>query len=96
MFGFPALDLPEAGWREEDGSKEELAEYVVSTLLQHKDMLDDYFSLQIDNIGIQNSDGIQYLSLLIQRFYSKMKDFKLPYEGNWKSADYFYYINYSI
>ncbi|XP_023331034.1 DNA mismatch repair protein Mlh1 isoform X2 [Eurytemora carolleeae] len=45
-----ALDLPEAGWKEEDGSKDDLAEYVVSTLLQHKEMLDDYFSLQIDNI----------------------------------------------
>lgn len=50
MF-YLALDLPEAGWKEEDGSKDDLAEYVVSTLLQHKEMLDDYFSLQIDNIG---------------------------------------------
>eukprot|EP00088_Acartia_fossae_P018109 TRINITY_DN20415_c0_g1_i1.p1 TRINITY_DN20415_c0_g1~~TRINITY_DN20415_c0_g1_i1.p1 ORF type:complete len:233 (-),score=35.45 TRINITY_DN20415_c0_g1_i1:252-950(-) len=43
-----ALELEEAGWKEEDGSKEELAEYMVDTLAQHKNMLDDYFSLQID------------------------------------------------
>ena len=53
---YSALDDPAAGWREEDGEKEALADYVVSTLIQHRDMLDDYFSLQIEQIGPDRAD----------------------------------------
>jgi len=57
-----ALDLPETGWKEEDGGKEELAAYVVSSLVQHRDMLDDYFSLQISSIdGEERLVGIPLL-----------------------------------
>ena len=48
---FLALDNPDAGWTETDGSKEDLANGVVSLLVDKKDMLDDYFSLEIDENG---------------------------------------------
>ena len=32
-YNSSALDLPETGWKEEDGGKEELAAYVVSSLV---------------------------------------------------------------
>ncbi|XP_051468798.1 DNA mismatch repair protein Mlh1 isoform X3 [Apus apus] len=43
-----ALEDPESGWTEEDGPKEELAEYIVEFLKKKTDMLKDYFSLEID------------------------------------------------
>ena len=46
-----ALDHPDAGWTESDGDKEDLANGVVSLLVDKKDMLNDYFSLQIDDQG---------------------------------------------
>jgi hypothetical protein len=46
--------LPEAGWSEGDGPKEELADHVVELFARNKDMLDDYFSLQIETIGGAN------------------------------------------
>jgi hypothetical protein len=45
------LDLPEAGWTETDGPKEDLADHVVELFTKHRDMMDDYFSLQIDTVG---------------------------------------------
>ena len=46
-----ALELPEAGWKEADGTKDDLADHVVSTLVDHRMMLDEYFSFQIETIG---------------------------------------------
>ncbi|XP_019615504.1 PREDICTED: DNA mismatch repair protein Mlh1-like isoform X1 [Branchiostoma belcheri] len=46
-----ALDSEESGWTEEDGSKEELSQYIVTFLQQKAPMLLDYFSLQIDSEG---------------------------------------------
>ncbi|KAM5280436.1 DNA mismatch repair protein Mlh1 isoform 5-T5 [Ctenodactylus gundi] len=43
-----ALDSPESGWTEEDGPKEGLAEYIVEFLKKKAEMLEDYFSLEID------------------------------------------------
>ena len=34
-----------------DGPKEDLADHVVDLFSRNKDMLDDYFSLQIDILG---------------------------------------------
>ena len=48
---FVALDQPDAGWAESDGEKEDLADGVVSLLVDKKDMLNDYFSLEIDDNG---------------------------------------------
>lgn len=46
-----ALDSPESGWTEEDGPKEGLAEYIVEFLKKKAEMLADYFSLEIDEVG---------------------------------------------
>ncbi|XP_051468797.1 DNA mismatch repair protein Mlh1 isoform X2 [Apus apus] len=58
-----ALEDPESGWTEEDGPKEELAEYIVEFLKKKTDMLKDYFSLEIDKEG--NLTG---LPLLIENY----------------------------
>lgn len=46
-----ALDSPESGWTEEDGPKEGLAEYIVEFLKKKAEMLADYFSVEIDEVG---------------------------------------------
>ncbi|XP_022080123.1 DNA mismatch repair protein Mlh1-like isoform X2 [Acanthaster planci] len=46
-----ALDSEESGWTEEDGPKEQLAQYVLQLLQSKAEMLADYFSLQIDKEG---------------------------------------------
>lgn len=46
-----ALDQEESGWSEEDGTKEDLANYVSNLLVSKAPMLEDYFSLQIDEEG---------------------------------------------
>lgn len=43
-----AMDQKENGWRPDDGDKGELAEKVARLLGSKSEMLDDYFSLQID------------------------------------------------
>ncbi|XP_036394222.1 DNA mismatch repair protein Mlh1 isoform X2 [Megalops cyprinoides] len=43
-----ALDSAESGWSEEDGPKEGLAKYIVDFLKKKAEMLEDYFSLEID------------------------------------------------
>ncbi|XP_043213715.1 DNA mismatch repair protein Mlh1-like isoform X2 [Amphibalanus amphitrite] len=45
------LEQKDAGWTEEDGPKEELADCVCQVLQRHADMLDDYFSIQVDGQG---------------------------------------------
>ncbi|XP_050702936.1 DNA mismatch repair protein Mlh1-like [Eriocheir sinensis] len=46
-----ALDLPESGWSEGDGDKGDLAGYIKALLSSKAEMLDDYFSLRIDEEG---------------------------------------------
>ncbi|XP_043920831.1 DNA mismatch repair protein Mlh1 [Protopterus annectens] len=46
-----ALNSPESGWTEDDGPKEELAEYIVQFLGKRTEMLMDYFSFEIDKDG---------------------------------------------
>lgn len=46
-----ALDSEEAGWTEADGSKDELAHSVKELLLSKAEMLEDYFSMEIDSDG---------------------------------------------
>ncbi|XP_064486491.1 DNA mismatch repair protein Mlh1-like [Ornithodoros turicata] len=46
-----ALDSEESGWTEEDGPKEDLANHVVDFLKTKAEMLNDYFSLEIDESG---------------------------------------------
>ena len=45
-----ALDSEESGWSEEDGSKEGLAQYIVDFLKKKTEMLEDYFSFEIDEV----------------------------------------------
>lgn len=46
-----ALDQPEAGWNECDGEKSELACYAVKLLKGNAEMIEDYFSMEIDKDG---------------------------------------------
>jgi len=46
-----ALDCPDNGWTEEDGSKEELADFVLTLLQSKAEMLLDYFSIEINDKG---------------------------------------------
>ncbi|XP_005999593.1 DNA mismatch repair protein Mlh1 isoform X2 [Latimeria chalumnae] len=54
-----ALDSPESGWTEEDGPKEGLVEYIVQFLKKKTEMLQDYFSVEIDEEG--NLTGLPLL-----------------------------------
>jgi len=49
MIGF---DLKEVGWSDEDGSKEQLAKRVESLLMEHREMLKEYFSLAISDDAV--------------------------------------------
>lgn len=43
-----ALDCSASGWTPADGPKEEMADYVVTFLASKAEMLQDYFSLEIE------------------------------------------------
>lgn len=45
-----ALESDESGWSEADGPKEDLAKYIVDFLRSKADMLQDYFSIEIDQV----------------------------------------------
>ena len=45
-----ALDSAESGWTEADGPKSDLAKYIVDFLTSKTEMLDDYFSMQLDKV----------------------------------------------
>lgn len=46
-----ALDSEGSGWTEEDGPKEGLAQYIVDFLKRKAEMLEDYFSVEIDQVS---------------------------------------------
>ncbi|XP_066208044.1 DNA mismatch repair protein Mlh1 isoform X2 [Saccopteryx leptura] len=78
-----ALDSPESGWTEEDGPKEELAEYIVEFLKKKNEMLADYFSLEISEA--RNLVG---LPLLIDNYVPPLEGLpifilRLATEVNW-------------
>ncbi|XP_078072764.1 DNA mismatch repair protein Mlh1 [Mustelus asterias] len=78
-----ALDSPESGWTEEDGPKEGLAEYIVDFLKTKSEMLQDYFSLGIDEEG--NLTG---LPLLLENYVPALEGLpmfilRLATEVNW-------------
>lgn len=39
------------GWREEDGSKEEISEFITQHLVERRQMLHEYYRMQIDENG---------------------------------------------
>lgn len=47
-----ALESEDSNWTAADGPKEDLAKYVVDLLKSKSDMLDEYFSLEIDQVHI--------------------------------------------
>ncbi|XP_054654212.1 DNA mismatch repair protein Mlh1 isoform X2 [Dunckerocampus dactyliophorus] len=78
-----ALDLEESGWTEEDGPKEGLAQYIVDFLKKKAEMLDDYFSMEIDQEG-----NLRGLPLLLDKYTPIMEGLpmfilRLATEVNW-------------
>ncbi|XP_076022839.1 DNA mismatch repair protein Mlh1 [Genypterus blacodes] len=78
-----ALDSEESGWTEEDGPKEGLAQYIADFLKKKADMLEDYFSIEIDQEG--NLTG---LPLLLDKYTPVMEGLpmfilRLATEVNW-------------
>ncbi|KAK9869246.1 hypothetical protein WA026_002996 [Henosepilachna vigintioctopunctata] len=80
-----SLDLPETGWTQEDGPKEELAQRVVEVLVDNSAMLEEYFSMKIDTDG--NLCG---LPMLLEMYVPDtsglpMYIIRLATEVNWES-----------
>ncbi|KAM6997210.1 DNA mismatch repair protein Mlh1 [Tautogolabrus adspersus] len=78
-----ALDSEESGWTEDDGPKDGLAQYIVDFLRKKAEMLEDYFSVEIDQEG--NLTG---LPLLLDKFSPVMEGLpmfilRLATEVNW-------------
>ncbi|KAM3862566.1 DNA mismatch repair protein Mlh1 [Diretmus argenteus] len=78
-----ALDSEASGWTEEDGPKEGLAQYIVDFLKKKAEMLEDYFSVEIDQEG--NLTG---LPLLLDKYIPAMEGLpmfilRLATEVNW-------------
>lgn len=80
-----ALDLEESGWCEADGPKEDLAKYIVSFLKSKAPMLQDYFSMEIDEQG-----SIYTLPLVLDDYIPDLEGLpllvlRLATEVNWDS-----------
>nr|XP_061794235.1 DNA mismatch repair protein Mlh1-like [Nerophis lumbriciformis] len=78
-----ALDSEESGWTEEDGPKEGLAQYIVDFLKKKAEMLEDYFSMEIDQEG-----NLRGLPLLLDKYTPIMEGLpmfilRLATEVNW-------------
>ncbi|XP_012283469.1 DNA mismatch repair protein Mlh1 isoform X3 [Orussus abietinus] len=78
------LDLEEAGWTEEDGKKEDLAESVKELLLEKTDMMKEYFSVVIDKGG-----NLRSLPILLDKYFPSEAEIplyilRLATEVNWK------------
>ncbi|XP_077469045.1 DNA mismatch repair protein Mlh1 [Stigmatopora argus] len=78
-----ALESEESGWTEEDGPKEGLAEYIVDFLKKKAEMLEDYFSMEIDQEG-----NLKGLPLLLDNYTPVMEGLpmfilRLATEVNW-------------
>ncbi|XP_066534708.1 DNA mismatch repair protein Mlh1 [Hoplias malabaricus] len=78
-----ALDSMDSGWTEEDGPKEGLAQYIVDFLKKKAEMLEDYFSVEINEEG-----NLTALPLLIDNYTPAMEGLplfilRLATEVNW-------------
>ncbi|XP_049592275.1 DNA mismatch repair protein Mlh1 isoform X2 [Syngnathus scovelli] len=78
-----ALDSEESGWTEEDGPKEGLAQYIVDFLTKKAEMLEDYFSMEVDQEG-----NLRGLPLLLDKYTPIMEGLpmfilRLATEVNW-------------
>ncbi|XP_068709334.1 DNA mismatch repair protein Mlh1-like isoform X1 [Montipora foliosa] len=82
-----ALDCEESGWTEADGTKDQLATYIVNLLKEKATMLLDYFSLEIDEEGC-----ILTLPLLLDGFTPNLNGLpmfvlRLATEVDWDSEE---------
>ncbi|XP_023681471.1 DNA mismatch repair protein Mlh1 [Paramormyrops kingsleyae] len=80
-----ALEMEESGWSEEDGPKEGLAQYIVEFLQKKAEMLEDYFSMEIDQDG-----NLVGLPLLLDGYIPAMEGLpmfvlRLATEVNWEN-----------
>nr|XP_020453661.1 DNA mismatch repair protein Mlh1 [Monopterus albus] len=85
-----ALDSEDSGWTEEDGPKEGLAQFIVDFLKKKAEMLEDYFSMEIDQEG--NLTG---LPLLLDKYTPVMEGLpmfilRLATEVNWDNEKEFF------
>lgn len=63
-----ALDLPEMDWKEEYGSKDELAERAAAVLLAKAGMLDEYYRISFDPCADEGRGALTSLPDLLPRF----------------------------
>lgn len=80
-----ALDLEESGWTEVDGPKEDLAQYIVDFLISKAEMLQDYFSMEIDKDG-----NLHTLPMLLDNYIPNLEGLpmfvlRLATEVDWDS-----------
>ncbi|XP_064613647.1 LOW QUALITY PROTEIN: DNA mismatch repair protein Mlh1-like [Liolophura sinensis] len=80
-----ALDCEESGWVETDGPKEELSQYIVDFLKSKAEMLQDYFSLEVDELG-----NLCTLPLLLDNYVPALEGLpmyvlRLATEVDWES-----------
>ena len=64
-----ALQSEDSGWTEEDGPKEELAEYITSVFKTKTEMLADYFSMELDENG-----NLKTLPLLLEGYVPNLNE----------------------
>lgn len=80
-----ALNLPEAGWTLEDGDKEDLAKRVAEILIEKGEMLNEYFSVDVDKNG-----NLKSLPLILDKHVPEMSELpmyilRLATEVEWDS-----------
>ncbi len=69
-----ALDSEDSGWTEADGAKPDLARYIIELLQSKTEMLQDYFSVHIDEVrfiksNISLSSRLQSCSYLSVQYW---------------------------
>ncbi|KAI8789646.1 DNA mismatch repair protein Mlh1-like isoform X3 [Biomphalaria glabrata] len=79
-----ALDNPLSGWSPADGPKEDMADYVVTFLTSKAEMLQDYFSMEIEN------GNLMTLPMLLESYVPCLTELPLymlhlATEVNWDS-----------
>ncbi|RUS90912.1 hypothetical protein EGW08_001309 [Elysia chlorotica] len=85
-----ALDSSASGWTPADGPKEDMADYVVTFLSSKADMLQDYFSLEIED------GNLLTLPMLMENYIPPLDELpmyilRLATEVNWETEkDCFY------
>merc|ERR1711874_155386 len=85
------LDQPEAGWNPKDGSKEALADTVVEILLEQMNMLQDYFSMEME-VGEDGELVVTGLPMLLPDYTPWLAALplfllRLTTEVNWKEEE---------